>query len=361
MKKLTQFLMAVVFALVATTLTVPDSSAQAQTQTPVKNEFTVAWSTYVTWNLTPFLRDSGLLKKWGDKYGIVINITPMMAYLESYTQFTNNKVDAVMVTNMDAMMGPSFGGVDSEFITIQDYSDGNDSALTRTGTTMADLIGRKIFLLMGSVSQFLVGRCVEMAGMKMSDITLVNANDENELQNMFSFTDDPNLTVCTWNPIVQRLRGMKNSRSLCNSSQIPGEIMDGPLVRKDADERFKMALTGAYYEGIAMLAKKGASHNKVVASAAKVSECTVPEYEGQLKTTALFMNPQAAFDFLTAPGFRILMQTVQRVTYELKMYEPKTQGAVGIELPDGTILGDKSNVRLHFTTKYVKMAIDGKL
>jgi NitT/TauT family transport system substrate-binding protein len=34
---------------------------------------------------------------------------------------------------------------------------------------------------------------------------------------------------------------------------------------------------------------------------------------------------------------------------------------IGIELPDGTVLGDSANVKLRFTAEYMQMAADGAL
>jgi NitT/TauT family transport system substrate-binding protein len=34
---------------------------------------------------------------------------------------------------------------------------------------------------------------------------------------------------------------------------------------------------------------------------------------------------------------------------------------VGIEMPDGSVVGDTGNVKLRFTTEFMKLAADGKL
>jgi len=360
MKKLTQFLMAVVFALVAITMTVPSSSAQAQPSTQTKDVFDMTFSHYITWDFSPFLFEN-LVAKWSKKYGITIRLSEPMDYAESITQFGLGKYDAVTITNIDSYIAPAFGGIDVEFIVIQDYSADNDGIVTKSGKTMSDMKGREITIVQNTVTQHLVARCLELAKMKLTDIIMKGAGSESEVLTAFVTNDDPKTTVGTWNPNLLKLRQEKHANMVCGSSQIPGEIMDGILVRVDADERLKKALTGAYYEMISQLATKGAARNKVVAAGAKSAGCTVPEFEQQMKTTHLFMSPKEALDFMTAPGFKALIQTVQRIAFEAKLYEPKSVGQVGIELPNGEILGDKSNVRMHFPLKYMKMAADGKL
>jgi NitT/TauT family transport system substrate-binding protein len=39
----------------------------------------------------------------------------------------------------------------------------------------------------------------------------------------------------------------------------------------------------------------------------------------------------------------------------------KTKDAVGISFADGSVLGDKSNVKLRFDPAFMKLAADGKL
>jgi NitT/TauT family transport system substrate-binding protein len=39
----------------------------------------------------------------------------------------------------------------------------------------------------------------------------------------------------------------------------------------------------------------------------------------------------------------------------------KSKDFVGISFPDGTVLGDKNNVKLRFDATYMKMAAEGKL
>src|SRR5258708_20660331 len=75
-----------------------------------KKEFNIAWSIYVGWMLWPYAVDSGIVKKWGDKYGITINVTQINDYVESINQDTPGKFHAVTVAHMDALTIPPAGG-----------------------------------------------------------------------------------------------------------------------------------------------------------------------------------------------------------------------------------------------------------
>src|ERR1700745_4503365 len=83
-----------------------------------KKEFNIAWTIYVGWMPWPYAADTGIVKKWGDKYGITINVTQINDYVESINQYTAGKFDGVTVTNMDALTIPAGGGGDSALLSI---------------------------------------------------------------------------------------------------------------------------------------------------------------------------------------------------------------------------------------------------
>ena len=91
-------------ACVAIAATQPASAADT------KKTFKVAWSIYVGWMPWDSADASGLLKKWGDKYGIKIKLTQINYYVESINQYTAGKFDACVMTNMDTLTIPAAGG-----------------------------------------------------------------------------------------------------------------------------------------------------------------------------------------------------------------------------------------------------------
>ena len=73
-----------------------------------KTTFNVAWSIYVGWMPWDYAQQSGILKKWADKYGITIKLT-QMDYIESINQYTAGKFDGCVMTNMDMLTIPVRG------------------------------------------------------------------------------------------------------------------------------------------------------------------------------------------------------------------------------------------------------------
>src|SRR5438552_7765902 len=154
------------FLLAATVLLASLSAAAAE----AKKEFYVAWSIYVGWMPWPYAVDAGIVKKWGDKYGITINVVQINDYVESINQYTAGKFDGVTVTNMDALTIPAAGGVDSSGIIMGDFSNGNDGVVLKGGKALADIKGRSINIVELSVSHYLLARGLNSVGLSEKDI-----------------------------------------------------------------------------------------------------------------------------------------------------------------------------------------------
>ncbi len=88
-------------ALIGLALTTLAAPAQEKT------DFKVAWSIYVGWMPWGYAQDSGIVKKWADKYGITIEVTQFNDYVESINQYTAGAFDAVTLTNMDGLSIPA--------------------------------------------------------------------------------------------------------------------------------------------------------------------------------------------------------------------------------------------------------------
>src|SRR5207245_10577137 len=129
------------------------------------------------WIPWPYAAESGIVKKWADKYGITINVVQINDYVESVNQYTAGKFDGVTVTNMDALTIPAAGGVDTSAIVMGDFSNGNDGIVLKNGKTIADIKGRKINIVELSVSHYLLARALATVKLRERHIKIVNTSD----------------------------------------------------------------------------------------------------------------------------------------------------------------------------------------
>ena len=129
-------------------------------ETPgAKPSFTVGWSVYAGWTPYHYLMQSGIMRKWADKYGITIKIQ-RFDYAPSLDAFVAKNIDACTMTNMEALDMPAASGVPTTAIIIGDYSNGNDALLVRNGLQMKDLPGKKMLLVQKTVSEYLLDRAM---------------------------------------------------------------------------------------------------------------------------------------------------------------------------------------------------------
>jgi NitT/TauT family transport system substrate-binding protein len=318
-----------------------------------KESFRVAWSHYTGWEPWGYADHAGILKKWADKYGIEIELTLVNDYIESINLYTAGKFDACTMTNMDALTIPAVGGIDSEAVIVGDFSNGNDGIVVKNGDGVKDLKGRTINLVELSVSHYLLARALDMNGLSERDVKLVNTSDADIAA---LFVSDANGAAVTWNPPLMQARNAEGAKLVFDSSQIPGEIIDMMVVRSDASEKLKQALVGAWFETLAVITGKDAQAAQAIEFMANASGATVAEFKAQLATTAMFYTPADAADFVASQKPKQTMEHVRQFSFDKGLYGDMADSPdfVGIAFDDGQVLGDKSNVKLRFTSKWMK-------
>lgn len=323
----------------------------------------IAWSHYTGWEPLDYMKSSGILKKWGDKYNVDLDITPPMDYVESMNQFTAKQFCAVALTNMDALTIPASGGVDTTFIVVGDYSNGNDGILYKSpkAVSMKDIVGKKVVLVENTVSHYALARALQMQDMTLKQVTIVNTSDS-DIGNVFA-TGANGTIVVTWNPILMTARNVKGAQLLFDSSRIPGEIIDGIAVHTGVSDNVKKAIVGAWFEVTRVMSETGSpQYKEAIRQMANSAGGTEQEFLAQLKTTHLFYKPQDAVKFTQDSQLKGTMNLVRAFSAELGLLgEGRTADAIGIQFPDGTTIGDVNNVKLRFDEKYMQMAADGKL
>src|SRR4051794_10594085 len=216
--------------------------------------FTVGWSIYAGWTPYHYLQKSGILKKWADKYGIVIKVK-RFDYAPSLDAFVAKNIDACTMTNMEALDMPAAAGIDTTSIITGDYSNGNDALLVRRDLTIPQLPGKKVLLVQKTVSQYLFERALTLNGLEsqIKRVKLVNTSDSDIATAFISDTSQD--AVVTWKPMVSQIGKTKGVKAVFDSSRIPGEIVDLMVVRTEilnrpdgSGQRFAKALAGAWYE-----------------------------------------------------------------------------------------------------------------
>jgi len=342
----------------AATLALPLSATG--TAAEEKTEFSVCWSIYVGWMPWGYLSDSGIMKKWADKYGISVDIVQINDYVESINQYTAGQYDGCSMTNMDALSIPAGGGVDTTALIVGDYSNGNDAIILKDTSDLADIAGQNVNLVELSVSHYLLARALESVGLSEKDLTVVNTSDADMIA---AYGTDDVTAVVTWNPLVSEIMQEPNANKVFDSAGIPGEIIDIMMVNTETladNPAFGKALAGAWYEVMGLMAS---GDEEALTAMAEASGTDLAGYKAQLDSTEMFYAPADAVAFTEAAELPKTMQFVAEFLFDKGILGEGAPSPefVGVSFPDGSVYGDEANVKLRFDTTYMTMAADGAL
>lgn len=347
----------------ALALTVLAASTATSAFAAEKTDFKVAWSIYVGWMPWGYAADTGIVKKWADKYGLTIEVTQFNDYVESMNQYTAGAYDAVTLTNMDGLSIPAAGGVDTTAVIIGDFSAGNDAVILKDKATLADIKGLPVNLVEFSVSHYLLARALESVGMTERDVNVVNTSDPD----MVGAFQTPDVTaMVTWNPMVSEIAALPGAHKVFDSAQIPGEIIDMMVANSETlkdNPNFGKALAGIWYDTMAVMTAdtpEGAAARAAMGAASGTDQAG---FESQLAATKLFPTPAEAVTFTDSPDLKTTMDKVRTFLFDKGLLGSGAPSAdiIGIELPGGDVLGDANNIKLRFSDVYMKAAAEGSL
>jgi NitT/TauT family transport system substrate-binding protein len=339
------------------------SAAPVASSAAADRTYTIAWTIYAGWMPWPYADQAGIVKKWADKYGVKIKIVQVNDYAESLNQFTAGKVDAVTSTTMDALTVPAAGGHDSTVLMVGDYSNGNDGVILKGSDKLSDIKGRSVNLVENTVSHYLLARALESQGMKLADVKTVNTSDADIVA---AFSAPTTTALVTWNPQLSEVKKLPGAHEVFDSSKVPGEILDTLIVDTatlKANPNLGKALTGIWYETLAVMERDDDQGKAARAAMAKLSGTDLPGFESQLKTTHLYVDPKAATALTTDPALVTATDRVRHFSFDHGLFGQgaKSVDDIGISFPDGKTLGSTGNVKLRFDSTYTALAADGKL
>jgi NitT/TauT family transport system substrate-binding protein len=323
-----------------------------------KTDFKVCWSIYVGWMPWGWIQDTGLMKKWADKYGISVDIVQINDYVESINQYTAGQFDGCAMTNMDALSIPAGGGVDSTALIIGDFSNGNDGVVLKGKPKLADIAGQNVNLVELSVSHYLLARALDAVSLKEADLKVVNTSDAD----IVAAYQTPDVTaVVTWNPLLSEVLKSPGASEVFNSSQIPGEIIDMMVVNTQTlkeNPALGKALVGAWYEAMRTMQGDGDAAKAARTKMAEASGTDLAGFDAQLKTTRMFYEPADAVAFTKSEALPKTMDYVRNFLFTHGILGQNAPSAdfVGMTFPGDATLGDTKNVKLRFDPEYMDMA-----
>jgi len=174
------------------------------------------WPGWVAWQVA-------IEKGWFKEAGVDVKFD-WFDYAASMNAFTAGKIDAVTVTNGDALVTGA-GGAKNVMIIVTDYSNGNDMIVGKPGIkSLKDLKGKKIGLETGLVEHLLLLNGLKKAGLKESDVTIVNT-PTNETPQALASGDLA--AIGAWQPNSgEAMKRVPGAKPIYSSADEPGLIYD---------------------------------------------------------------------------------------------------------------------------------------
>jgi NitT/TauT family transport system substrate-binding protein len=141
--------------------------------------------------------------------------------------FRNQAIDG-MVISLDELFVLATDGLQPRIVGIVDVSHGADVVVGRPGMrTMKDLRGKRVAVESGALGAFVLSRALALNEMRASDVTIVPLESN---EHPAAFSQHQVDGAVTFDPYRTELLGA-GARTLFDSSQIPGEIVDLLAVR----------------------------------------------------------------------------------------------------------------------------------
>jgi NitT/TauT family transport system substrate-binding protein len=174
------------------------------------------WPGWVAWEIA-------IQKQWFKEAGVDVEFA-WFEYVPSMEAFSSGKVDAVAMTNGDALVTGNSGAPSVEIL-INDYSNGNDMVVAKPGIeTVAALKGKKVGVEVGFVSHLLLMNALKSEGLTDKDITIVNVPTDQTPQMLKSGKVD---AIVAWQPNSgQAIKEVAGAKAIFTSANVPGIIYD---------------------------------------------------------------------------------------------------------------------------------------
>src|SRR5438874_129065 len=222
----------------------------------------IAHSTWVGYGPLYIARDKGFFKKNGVDVDLVVMEDPK----ERFPTMMADKIQMIASTVDTALLYMKKPDDFQYLVAIDDSNGGDGIVANKDITTINDLKGKNVAVNEGSVSEFYLNVLLSRAGLKESDLNIVNmtASDAGT-----AFVSNQVDAAVTWEPWLSRGKASDHGHLLVDSSTTPGLITDALIVKKSwlADHQKEAAAivkswneAVAYYreppdESIAIMAK----------------------------------------------------------------------------------------------------------
>ncbi|MDZ8118949.1 ABC transporter substrate-binding protein [Pontiella agarivorans] len=256
------------------------------------------WPGWVAWDIA---KEKGFF----EKHDVEVELL-WFEYVASMDAFAAGKADAVCVANGDSVV-LNATGARNVMILVNDYSNGNDKIVARSGITdVKALKGKKIGVEIGFLSHALLIKALEDNGMTEKDVELINMPTHQAAQVLASGDVD---AIVAWQPHSgMALKASEGSSAVYTTADAPGIIYDtlavapGSILKRKADWQKVVA---AWYDVIDYMADPANEEEMLKILSARVG-LSPAEYKPFLSGTYMMSKDEVLKALKPVSGFESL-------------------------------------------------------
>jgi NitT/TauT family transport system substrate-binding protein len=238
-----------------------------------------------------------------------------LEYVPSIEAFSEGKVDAVCMTNGDALVAGS-SGAPSVGVVINDYSNGNDMIVARAGiSSVAQLRGQRIGVEIGFVDHLLLMEALGSASLTESDVRIVNAKTHETPELLASGSVD---AIAAWQPHSGRaLDEATGSQAVFTSANAPGLIYDMLFVSRASLQHRRadwLAVVKAWFMVVDFISDPSHQQEAMAIMARRVG-VPLQRYARLMSGTRLLGREENRHRYRPLPGFDSVTGSSQTVDH----------------------------------------------
>lgn len=225
----------------------------------------------------------GVFERYNEEYKVNITFEPATDYEQLLNQFIAGELDAMVISNIDAIARLVSRGIEADAILICAYSEG-EHALLFPSEMQPDLAGQSVALKIFSASHYLLDRYLLKNQIGFEQVDLLNT-----LPDQIPQAFEQGHPVAASNPVAEKLRTNNQAKVLFDSHSIPRELLDllvvrrQPLAQTPDAARALLAVWFNQMEGLQQAFRRANSLDQM----AKLAEMDTPEFENQLADVIL--------------------------------------------------------------------------
>ncbi len=280
---------------------------------PIKLGFS-AWPGWFPWQVA---EEAGLFKK----AGVDVDLVWFEGYLDSINALAAGQLDANSQTLNDTI-GSVAAGAGQVIVLVNDNSTGNDQIIvSKEIKTVQDLKGKKIGLEAGVVDHYLLLLGLAKAGLKFSDVEVVNLETGAAAS---AFAAGQLDAVAVFAPFTTQALKREGSKTLFSSKDFPGAIPDHLVVSKKliaerpADVQ---KLIDAWYLTLEYIKANPDKAAKIMAKRAGVTEAEYKSYEAGTTLFSVEDNGKAFSPGTTLTSLEFAAKDISKFMLDAKLIE----------------------------------------